>query len=80
MDYNKGLGLNTINTGLSIRFEVGGDILKGAGAGDRRPSRGKGSGNWRGPQLSTGAEPIGGLAPKQNEFAGFSPNIEVEGE
>ena len=46
-------------SGLSIGYEVGGDILKVDGTGSRRPPYGTGArpGGRRGPQRGTGAEP-----------------------
>ena len=64
---------NDYYSGLSIRFEVGGEIVKVDGTGGRRPPRiSEGSGGRPGPHRGAGAEPrwgSRGRSPwKQNEF------------
>ena len=44
-----------ITAGLSIRFEVDGDIVKVDGTGAGGPRMGKGSGDCQGSQQGTGA-------------------------
>ena len=59
-------------SGLSLRFEVGGEIVKVDGTGGRRPLHRRGIWGRLGPQWGTGAEPrwgSRGRSPqKRNEF------------